>query len=328
LTVALGVCVLLLPGTDAAALLPPPPTGWMNITGTLAGMASECGNLTLLSATQDSDTIVAGVAHRGLWANNRGNSWAPLKGAHIIANRPSWIVYDPERPSVFWESGIYNGGGVYLTTDNGTSFRQLGSISHIDFVSVNFRDPERQTLLAGGHERAQTVYLSSDGGQTWTNIGVNLPAGSGASTHPLVLNSLTYVVNAGTVHRTTNGGDSWRQVSTERPTGPPLVTTNGAIYWPANGGLLKSTDLGATWTHVGKDLQAVRPVELSDGRLVAVGATHLVISADAGKTWSPFGASLPFVPEGLIYSPSRRAFFVWHSDCGPVVLPDAVMEIR
>ena len=31
-------------------------------------------------------------------------------------------------------------------------------------------------------------------------------------------------------------------------------------------------------------------------------------------------------PAGVVYSPGRRAFFIWHWDCGAVVLPDAVMR--
>jgi hypothetical protein len=327
--VALGALSVLRRGTHAAVPLPPPANIWVNVTGTLANMASVCGNLMMLSPVPRSDAIIAGVAQKGLWTNTTGTTWSHLgsgAGSDTIENRPSWIVYDPVNPEVFWESGIY-GLGVYKTTDNGITFHRLGSIMHNDYVSVNFRDPERQTLLAGGHEAAQTVYQSTDSGQTWTNIGLTLPRNTGSSSDPLIINSLTYVVNAGEIYRTTNGGISWKRVSAQRPVGPPLVTANGAIYWPANGGLLKSTDSGLTWTQVGSDIRPVHPIELSSGSLVSVGANNLIISFDGGSTWWPFGAPLPFAPAGVIYSPGRKAFFIWHSDCGGVVLPDAVMEI-
>jgi photosystem II stability/assembly factor-like uncharacterized protein len=332
----LGFVVLsalnVLPPIIRATTQPPQPANtWLNVTGTLANMASECGNLTMLSPVPRSDTIIAGVALKGLWANSRGSAWVHLGGVESddITNRPSWIVYDPLNRSTFWESGSYNGGGVYQTTDAGNTFRRLGSISRIEYVSVDFRDVDRQTLLAGGHEQSQTVYRSTDGGRTWENIGLNLPANVGFSVDPLIINSITYVVNnAQGVYRTSNGGNSWQRTSIQGPSGPPLVTSNGTIYWPANGGLLKSTDSGSTWTQVGSDIRSVHPIELPDGRLVSVGANNLVISADGGSTWSPFGATLPFTPAGLIYSPGRRAFFVWHSDCGGVVLSDAVMEIH
>jgi photosystem II stability/assembly factor-like uncharacterized protein len=315
-----------------------PAATWVNVTGNMANMPSQCGNLTMLSPVPGSNTVIAGVALHGLWANSSGSTWTQMgdgAGSDTIINRPSWIAYDPANPSVFWESGIYNGGGVYKTTDSGNTFHQLGSISHIDYVSVDFGDPNRQTLLAGGHEQPQTVYKSIDGGQNWTDIGSNLPAGTNFSSDPLIINSQTYVVSTEAswgsgslgVYRTTNGGSSWQQVSTAGPVGPPLVASNGTIYWSANGGLLKSTDSGMTWTQVGSNLQTVHPIEVSNGMLVSVGANNLVISADRGSTWSPIGAALPFTPAGLIYSPGRNAFFIWHWDCGGVVLPDAVMSL-
>jgi photosystem II stability/assembly factor-like uncharacterized protein len=332
----LAVAISVISVFQLAAHAAPPANGWVNITGTLANMPSDCGNLTLLSAVPRSDTVLAAVGLKGLWTNGGGNSWVHHGSATSnTISHPSSIAYDPAHAGVFWESGIYNGGGVYQTTDNGNSFRRLGSISHNDYVSVNFRDPERQTLLAGGHEQSQTVYLSSDSGRTWTNIGLNLPPNTGYSNFPLIINSVTYLVNAqvvgnrpGSIYRTTNGGATWRRVSDQGPSAPALVTSNRTIYWPANGGVLRSTDAGSTWIHLGSDLRAITPIELSDGKLVAVGVNNLVMSADGGATWSPFGATLPFTPTGLIYSSNRRSFLIWHSDCGNVVPADAIMEIQ
>ncbi len=311
---------------------------WINVTSNLANMPSECGNLTMLSAIPGSDTIIAGIARQGLWAsNNSGTSWSNLgtgAGFAVITNRPSWISYDPLNSAIFWESGIYNGGGVYKTTNGGNTFQQLGNIGHIDFVSVDFTDPNRQTLLAGGHEQSQKVYKSTDGGQTWTNIGVNLPAGTGFSTSPLVINSQTYVVNTDRswgggspgIYRTINGGTSWTKVSSFGPSGPPLLASNGTIYWSVGNSLVKSTDSGLTWTQVGSGLQNVHPIELADGKLVSVGGSTLMISADGGVSWSPIGPTLPYNPPGVIYSLSRKAFFIWNWNCGGFVLPDAVMK--
>jgi len=320
------------------------PAGtWVNVTGNLSNIASDCGNLTKLSSVPGSDTIIAGVAIRGLWANNSGSTWSHLgagAGSDTITNRPSSIVYDPANSAVFWESGIYDTGGVYKTADSGNTFHQLGSISHIDYVSVDFSDANRRTLLAGGHEQSQTVYRSVDGGQTWSDIGVNLPAGTGFSNSPLIINSQTYVVNTETswsgdspgIYRTTNAGTTWTKVSSQGPGGAPLVASNGTIYWPISDSLLKSTDSGSTWTQVGSGIsggafQLVPPIELPDRRLVSVGADHLMVSADGGSTWSPIGDTLPYAPVSVVYSRNRQAFFISHSDCGAVVLPDAVMRL-
>ncbi|HEX4474266.1 MAG TPA: hypothetical protein VH142_04260, partial [Polyangiaceae bacterium] len=161
---------------------PPTPTGgWTNVTANLANMASECGNLSHLSAKPDEDELIAGIAQKGLWAStDGGGSWHQIgagAGSDTITNRTSSLLFDPDHPDQYWESGIYNAGGVYLTTDDGATFHALGTVHHDDLISVDFTDPARKTMLAGGHEQTQTLYRSTDGGATWDNVGTNLPSG-------------------------------------------------------------------------------------------------------------------------------------------------------
>jgi len=51
------------------------------------------------------------------------------RGADVIVNRPSRILYDPKNPDIFWESGIYNSSGIYHTSSAGQTFQHLGSAS-------------------------------------------------------------------------------------------------------------------------------------------------------------------------------------------------------
>ena len=175
-----------MPNPDSAAnhsRLSPSEGNWVNVTSNLAGMPSECGNMSYVSAKPNEDLVIAGVARRGLWGSRDGGvSWQKLGlggGSATLTNRPSSIIYDPVRPDVFWVSGIYNSNGVYRTDNDGSSLRSLGSVRHNDSLSVDFTDTERRTLLAGGHEQGQMVYHSKDGGRTWKNVGANLPAGTG-----------------------------------------------------------------------------------------------------------------------------------------------------
>ena len=321
------------------AIVSPLPAQWVNVTGNLADMPSECGNLCLLSVVPGQDRIIAGVAKRGLWQTTDGGAtWTAMgqgTGSDTIVNRPSRILYDPTDAKKFWESGIYNSSGVYRTSNDGQTFQHLGSAKHNDYVSVDFADPQRRTLLAGGHEQARTVWKSVDAGQTWTNVGANLPEGTKHSSNPLLLDATTYLVNAsgwgkgtGGVFRTSNGGATWAQVSALEANGAPLSASDGSIYWPiASGrGIIRSTDQGQTWTQVcGPNvIKGSQLVELPDGKLAAVAGKGLKISADHGATWTPVGEPTPVQPAGVIYAPARRAFFIWNWDCGNKVLTNAV----
>jgi photosystem II stability/assembly factor-like uncharacterized protein len=332
-------------GSGGATPVMPIPVGetpeakWINVTGTLAGMPSECGNLGRVSAHPTADLVLVGVAQKGLFGStDGGSSWKPLgaKGA-VITNRISYVAYDPAAPSTFWESGIYNDGGVYKTTDSGATFTQVGDVTHCDSVSVDFSDPKRMTLLAGSHEQSRKLFRSTDGGADWEDIGEALPADSGFCTTSTILDAKTFVVGCGGwyggdpgIHRTTDGGKVFAQVSDVGVAGQPLRASDGAIYWAGHqgGGLYKSTDQGQHFTQVAEpeNARSVEPIELPDGRIVTVGATTLMISANHGMTWEELADPLPFTPSGVTYSAVRNAFYVWQWDCEDVVLPDAIMR--
>jgi photosystem II stability/assembly factor-like uncharacterized protein len=303
----------------------------------MAGMPSECGNLTIVSAVPCSTRVIAGVAKEGLWASDDGGaSWARLgqgAGSASIVNRPSAVIYDPLDPARLWVSGIYNGNGVHRSDDGGETFAALGDIGHNDLVAVDFADPARATLLAGGHEQKQTLYRSSDGGQTWSNDGASIPAEAHFSSLPVILDAQRWLLGTcgwgdGTcgIWRTIDAGESWSMASDAAPQSTPLRAKGGKLYWSlSGGGLTRSDDDGETWSESGAGgLGGAPPIELPDGRIVVVGNERLMISADGGDTFTPLGEPLPFAPAGVAYSSVQKRFFVWHWDCGEVVLSDAI----
>lgn len=314
------------------------PTGsWSSVAANLAGMPSQCGNMSYVSAKPDEDLLIAGIALDGLWASrDGGGSWQALgpgsDASAPITNRTSSIVYDPQDTTRYWESGIYNAGGVYETTDDGATFIELGDVHHCDLVSIDFTDPNRQTLLAGGHEQSQTLYRSTDGGMTWSPVGGSLPPNTNC-TFPLVIDVQTHLVGCGGygggatgVYRTTDGGSTWTSTTTLGGTNAPLVASDGSIYWSSAGatGLARSTDQGQTWSSVVASpnvLGSYTPIELPDGRIATIGPSsgtqYVLVSADHGVTWSPASAALPssYSPVGVAYSSQRKAFFVWHFTC-------------
>jgi photosystem II stability/assembly factor-like uncharacterized protein len=316
---------------------------WVNVTSNLKDIKdSECGNTGMVSAKPDEDMLIVGVSLHGLWAStDGGSSWHALgtgSGSAKITNRATSIVYDPTTPSTFWESGIYNAGGVYISKDDGVTFSSTGDIQHTDFVSVDLSDPARKTLLAGGHEQEKTLSKSTDGGANWTSVGSGLPAGT-FCTAPLVIDSKTYLVGCSHygdqtgIYRTIDGGSMWTKVNGNGTNQAPLRASDGSIYWVYGngGGLVRSTDDGKNWTQQAGSgaIDSISVVELPDKRLAAVGDQRIVVSADQGKSWDPVTAELPYAPMTFTYSKQRKAFYISYFTCGnpPLAVPaDAVMS--
>jgi photosystem II stability/assembly factor-like uncharacterized protein len=308
----------------------------------LAGLPSTCGNLGALFVKPGEDRLIAGIALNGLWSSRDGAaSWEAMgtgAGSDPITNTPTWLAFDPDHPEIFYESGIYDGLGAFKTIDDGVTFKALGDLVHSDLIGVDFADPQRKTLLAGGHEQSQLLRRSTDGGATWTNIGGTLPAGVNC-TNILLLDAQTYLIgcergNPG-ILRSADSGASWTTVSAFGGARQPLRASDGTLYW-ANGddaSIARSSDDGVTWEKVvitaGKGGYPIHPIELPDGRIVTLGHDHVVVSADRGDTWSLASSTMPYTDSfGVVYLAPRKSFFVWHWTCGQTapVPDDGVMQ--
>lgn len=315
---------------------------WVDATANLVGLESTCGNVSYLSAHSYSDDLFAGIAARGVFQlDDESGEWMPL-GANAqsdqIDNRLSWIEYDPNDPNRFWEAGIY-GKGVFRTDDGGATFSQVGDIDHVDFVSTDPTDPFRSTMLAGGHED-RIVYLSNDGGSSWTDIAAVLPAGVGHTAYPVVLDSSTFLLGTrrgdeSGILRSEDGGATWTMLYDGPISGPPLIDGEN-IYWLADqgGGLVVSNDGGRSFSSRSGRIGG-RPSTLSqlqDGRLLTHDETAVLISDDEGVSWFAAGPPLPFTPKGIVMSSSDTAIYAWSHTCnfgdeGNPVLPNSIVRL-
>lgn len=311
---------------------------WVDVTNNLVGLPSTCGNLSYVSANPATDGVIANVATRGLFAlSDDSAEWSLL--ASNVDHRTQWVQYDDDDPARFWVSGAY-GTGVYRTDNGGQSFRQLGSLIHVDAVAVDTTDPQRQVLLAGVHEETKLM-RSVNGGQSWSDISANLPDGIGFTTAPLFVDSGflvgTYSGPEAGVYRTEDDGETWTRIFDQPVFGGPVVNDD-VIAWNIDddrGGLAVSTDGGESF-EAASSRPGGRSLTLADlggGVLASASSDGVAITADLGNSWRTVGESLPFQPVGVAYSPSRSSFFAWtftcfSDDADNAVPPNSVMQLE
>jgi photosystem II stability/assembly factor-like uncharacterized protein len=214
-----------------------------------------------------------------------GLQWRPLgppRGGRVTA-----VAGDAQNALTFYFGASH--GGVWKTTNAGVSWRNISdrffttaaigaidvSLSHPDVLYVGTGEPlTRQDIIPG-----DGVYKSTDGGNTWTHVGLK------ASRHIAKIRihptnpEIVYIAAAGDifganpergVYRTKNGGKTWDRVlfKSNQASAVDLVIDPGnpnVLYASLNHmhrppwddisggpdtGLYKSTDGGDTWLDI------------------------------------------------------------------------------
>jgi photosystem II stability/assembly factor-like uncharacterized protein len=191
---------------------------------------------------------------------------------------------------------LYVGGhdGVAVSTDGGTSWRQVESLSGADAMAWGF---EGDRVLVGGHPG---LFVSEDGGRTFEMRNEGLPA---TDTHALGAGEgVIYAASpAAGVFASTDGGKSWQLRTGEVGhafMGRILVDPQDPDHVIAPDmevGAAESTDGGRTWRALG-GVGGAMWVTWDPGHtdhLIVSGMGEAAESTDGGATWRPVD-----VPEG------------------------------
>ena len=225
-----------------------------------------------LATSKYDETLFKGMKWRSI---------GPYRGGRVLA-----VTGVPGDPYTFYFGSV--AGGVWRTTDGGSNWRPLfdkEAVSSIGAVAV--ADSNHNVIYVGTGEACirgnisygNGVYKSTDGGRSWTNVGLRETQHIGSVIiHPrnpdIVLVAAlghAYGPNAERgVFRTTDGGKTWEKVLyRDEKTGAIDVVFDpnnpnvlfAALYevqrtpWSLSSGgpgsgLYRSVDGGATWKHL------------------------------------------------------------------------------
>ena len=209
----------------------------------------------------------------------------PFRGGRVEA-----VAGDPRERNTFYFGSC--GGGVWKTTDGGLFWRNVSDgffkRASVGAIAVAPSDPNvvyagmGEACIRGNVSHGDGVYRSTDGGKSWTHLGLAETRNIGkVRVHPQDPDT-AYVAALGHAHgpnaergifRTRDGGKTWKKVLSRGnaaggidisidPTNPRIVY---ASLWEAirrphqmisggvGSGLFKSTDGGDTWTELSRN---------------------------------------------------------------------------
>ncbi len=289
-------------------------------------------------AAVDGDTFYVGAATGNLWkTNNRGTTWETFFDREEV-NSIGDVTLAPSNPNVVWiGTGEANnrqsspwGGGVYRSTDGGTSWSHVGlaETRHIGRIVVHPNDPDTAWVAAGGNLWAPSeergVFRTRDGGATWDKL-LYVDEHTGATDlvmHPTDPDTLLVAmyqrqrsaccfIGGGPgsgIYRSSDGGDTWDEVTEGLPEGHKGRI--GLDFYRADGhvvyatieaagegrGVYRSADTGMSWEKISETnprpmyFSQIR-VDPTDSSRIYVLGVRLHVSDDGGRTFRDDGAS-------------------------------------
>jgi murein DD-endopeptidase MepM/ murein hydrolase activator NlpD/photosystem II stability/assembly factor-like uncharacterized protein len=163
----------------------------------------------------------------------------------------SALAIDPASPTTLYAGT--RGGGVFKSTDGGTSWSAINSgLADTDVLALAI-DPVTPTTLYAG-TNVGGVFKSTNAGASWAAMNLSLACTSvSAIAIDRAASSTVYVGGAGGACRSTDGGGSWSAVNLGLTNTVVLAlaidhTTPTTLYAGTNGGgVFKSTNGGNSW---------------------------------------------------------------------------------
>jgi len=276
-----------------------------------------------------------------------GLTWrnvGPNRGGRSIA-----VAGSAARPLEYYFGAT--GGGLWKTTDGGTTWRPVSDgafrSSSVGAVAVCEANPDvvyvgmGEVQFRGNVMEGDGVYKSTDGGKTWTHMGLEDTRAIGRiRIHPTNCD-LVYVAALGHlfgrneergVFKSTDGGKTWRKVlyRSDRAGAVDLALTPSnpdvmyAGFWEAyrtewmlssggpGSGLFKSVDGGETWTEI------TRNPGLPQGIIGKIGVSvsgadpnrvYAIIEADSGGVFVSDDAGATWTRVNDDRNMRQRAFY-------------------
>jgi photosystem II stability/assembly factor-like uncharacterized protein len=198
--------------------------------------------------------------------------------------RINCIAFHPSNANTFWvgtpAGGLWKttNGGLNWTT-NSDNFPVLGvsdiaidpTNANIMYLATGDGDMGSLSALIGGANgdtKSIGVLKSTDGGNTWTNTGLNWTVQSTKLIRRLIINpnnpQILMAAASDGIWRTSNGGTTWSNVQTgyfmdmELKPGDPNYVYASTFDYAGNASIYRSTNAGISFNFIGSVTDGIR----------------------------------------------------------------------
>jgi photosystem II stability/assembly factor-like uncharacterized protein len=329
------------------------------------GPANMGGRITDVEGVPgDPNVVYVASASGGLWkTTNGGVKWTPIferEGTISIGD----VALAPSNPEVVWvgtgESNVRNsvsfGDGVYKSTDAGKTWQHMGlkDSERISAIAIHPQNPDIVYVGALGHafgpNEERGVFMTTDGGKTWTRT-LYIDNQHGVAdldidlTNPNILYAGMWSFERkpwthrsgsekGGVYKSIDAGRTWKKLENGLPKlmgriGVRVAPSNPnvvyAIVESKDGTLYRSDDRGETFRNVSKQesivsrgfyYTKVRVDPTNENRVFAVAST-LFVSVDGGKTFRSI-TSRSHIDFHALWIDPKNPKRMWHGQDGGI----------
>lgn len=270
-------------------------------SGVWTALPVEGGAVTQLVASPSNGSILyAALSSAGVFrSGDGGRTWdrrstgLPGLPQAVTPFQPAALAVDSKVSETVY---VGSSSGLHKSVDGGLHWTQLSGLRDlraggVGAIAVDPEIPENLVVAAA------SIYLSRDGGATWSAPRSELPPGryQALAADPRDARILYAAYEragavGGNALRSDDGGESWRGLASA-PAGIRSLSVDSkssAVYaWRASGEVFRSRDFGASWRRLASppNLGTVYFVQSSERRLIVGAQAGLYRSRDDGGTW-------------------------------------------
>ena len=200
-----------------------------------------------------------------------------------------------------------------LLTKPDTTFTVLANRNNLYFLGLSFPPSDPRNPASPSSD----VMRSTDGGSTWTTLGIHSRSTQGISAIGFNINGNVYISLTDSVIKSTNNGNTWVLVLDKSANNYRDIafTRNGTIYVAGDFALLRSTNDGQTWTSktISSEFQFLRNVIVTKYNQILFSSYYggLQSSIDNGTQWDSTFITFGFLKENIISLHHDNRGFIW-----------------